>query len=107
MATPTGPTGGETAVLTLAEEWPGPRWLSVVRAEYTVSKRIDGAAFAGLWVLAQLQRSGDLDHRQGLQVLARFGVIEKEGKSTRGGNRSYYVMPDPDGVDRALQRLGY
>jgi hypothetical protein len=84
MATSVGPTGGEIAVLTLAEEWLGPRWLSVVMAAYTVSKRIDGTAFAGSWVLAELQRSDDLEHRPGLQVLARFGVIAKEGKSTLG-----------------------
>jgi hypothetical protein len=34
-------------------------------------------------------------------------VIRKVGESVRGGDRAYYVMPDPDGVDEALRRLGY
>jgi hypothetical protein len=98
---------GSTAVLQLAEEHPGPRWLRVVRAAHTVSQRIDGAAFAGRWVMQELKRSGDSDPRPGLRVLARFGVIRKEGESTRGGDRAYYVMSDPEGVDEALRRLGY
>jgi hypothetical protein len=98
---------GLTAVLALSEEHPGPRWLTVARAAHTVSERIEGSPFAGSWVLAELQRSGDEDPRPGLRVLQRFGVIRKEGDSTRGGNRAYYVMEDPAGVDDALRRLGY
>jgi hypothetical protein len=106
MATGVGRSGSQ-AVLALAEEHPGPRWLRVVRAAYEVSRRIDGSAFAGSWVLSELQRSGDLDPRPGLQVLQRFGIVQKEGESTRGGNRAYYRMPDPAGVAEALNRLGY
>ena len=107
MAIISTPAGGLQSVLALAEEHPGPRWLRVVRAAHTVSERIEGSAFAGAWVLSELQRSGDLDPRPGLRVLQRFGIIEKVGESTRGGNRAYYTMPDPDSVDAALRRLGY
>jgi len=57
--------------------------------------------------MQELQRSGDLEPRPGLRLLARFAVIRKVGESVRGGDRAYYVMPDPDGVDEALRRLGY
>jgi hypothetical protein len=42
-----------------------------------------------------------------LRILQRFGVLEKVGESTRGGDRAYYRMPDPEGVDQALRRLGH
>ncbi|MHB8556326.1 MAG: hypothetical protein ACYDCB_11860 [Candidatus Dormibacteria bacterium] len=72
-----------------------------------MARRVDGAPFAGRWVLNELHRSGTDGWRPGLRILQRFGVLEKVGASTRGGDRAYYRMPDPEGVDQALRRLGH
>lgn len=98
---------GFSAVLALSEEHPGSRWLKVVRAAHTVSRRVDGQPMAGRWVLKELHQMGDSEWRPGLRVLERFGILRKVGESTRSGNRAYYVMPDPVGVDKGLRRLGY
>lgn len=34
-----------------------------------------------------------------------YGILERI-KTTRGGRRAYYVMPDPEGAKKALQELG-
>ncbi len=102
------PLGGNSAVLRLAEEDPDGRWLLTVRAALRVYERIGGASFAGRWVLNELKRSGeDRWWRPGLHPLVRAGILRKEGESTRGGDRAYYVLIDPEGVRSGLARLGY
>jgi len=102
------PPVGAAAVLRLAEEDPDGKWLLTVRAALAVHERIGGGSFAGRWVLNELKRTGDSNWwRPGLHPLVRAGILRKEGESTRGGDRSYYVFVDPEGVRSALVRLGY
>jgi hypothetical protein len=93
----------------LAEDRPD--WLPILRAAVTVAERIEpyGDRFAGRWVLEQWIReeAPTNPHKPGLRTLAAFGLIEKDGPSTRGGRRAYWRMPDRAGVDEALKDLGY
>jgi len=102
---------GYTAVLRLGREQPG--WIPVVRASLVLARRSakdtynTNHEFAGAWVLDELQRQVSKDAWfPNLRILVSFGVLEKSGESTRGGQRAYYRMPDPDGVGRALTDLG-
>ena len=98
-------------VLRLADEHPRSNrssthpqvdWMGVVRACYDVATERPGQAFAGAWVL---RRHGSW--LPNLRLLAGYEIVRKEGESTRGGRRAYWVMPDPEGVNRALTELGY
>ena len=96
------PTEGYQAVMRLARERP-----DLVDAVLASLKQAEaagpfGGEFAGSWVLRELG-----SWLPGLRTLRAFGVIEKSGPSTRGGNRSYYTMPDAYGVRRALSDLGH
>lgn len=88
---------GYDAVRTIAKE--RPEWMDVVRASFQEAQTSE--RFAGAWVLERLGRWAP-----SLQMLTRYGVIEKDGESTRGGRRAYYRMPDREGVARALRELG-
>lgn len=72
---------------------------SLIRAEAAAPY---GGEFAGAWVIRDLG-----NWLPGLRTLRSFGVIDKSGPSTRGGNRAYYKMDDSDGVRRALIDLGH
>ena len=82
-------------------DYPEVDWLEVVRGCYQEAERVGGRRFAGSWVA---HRVGMLP---GLKLLANYGILTKSGESTRGGKRAYWVMPDTDGVRRALGELGY
>ena len=94
------------AVLALAYEQPD--WLPVLRAACVVAEKSEpyGGRFAGSWVLQELARhvNGPV-WRPGLRLLASYGLLEKSGDSTRGGNRAYYRMPDRIGVEEVLDEM--
>jgi hypothetical protein len=103
---------GYRAGLRLGREQPG--WIPAVRASLVLARRAAkdsnnlGHEFAGAWVLDELQRRVSKDAWfPNLRTLVSYGVLEKSGESTRGGQRAYYRMPDPDGVSRALSDLGH
>lgn len=54
--------------------------------------------FAARWVLGGIPVVN-------LRTLSARGILKKVG-SSRGGNRAYYIMVDPDDVGRALHTLG-
>lgn len=80
-----------------------PQLLPVVRASLVRAEAAQkfGGEFAGAWVVRDLG-----SWLPGLRSLRAFGVLEKSGESTRGGNRAYYRMPDLEGVREALRELG-
>lgn len=93
---------GYEAVKRIARE--KPEWLPYIRACYdfaTDQARGDlpGDHFAGRWI----------GWRAGAGAVAGTtgpaGVLRKVD-SARGGHRAYYVMPDREGVRRALLELG-
>lgn len=94
------------AVLELAYERGD--WLPVLRAACVQARKTQpyGGRFAGSWVLQELaSQTGNREWRPGLRLLVAYGLLEKDGESTRGGRRAYYRMPDPDGVEQALAEL--
>jgi len=103
---------GYRAALRLGREQPG--WIPAMGASLVLARRAAkdtynlGHEFAGAWVLDELQRRVSKDAWfPNLRILVSYGVLEKSGESTRGGQRAYYRMPDPDGVSRALSDLGH
>lgn len=92
---------GREAVLRLAAE--DPQWLPAVRAAVSVAERL-GDEFAGAWILSELQRSdADRTWYPNFRRLVTFGILEKAGDSTRGGQRAYYRIVDVAGVRRGLE----
>ena len=62
--------------------------------------------FAGSWVLTNLQeKTKKKVWKPGLRTLVAYGILKKVN-TTRGGRRAYYILPDPEGVKRAIQELG-
>lgn len=97
----------QNAVARLAGEHPD--WLPVLRAACAEARKSEphGGRFAGAWVLDELgQQTGMRQWRPGLRRLVAYGLLEKAGESTRGGSRAYYRMPDREGVERALAKVG-
>lgn len=91
---------GRDAVLRLAAE--DPQWLPAVRAAVSVAQRV-GDEFAGAWILSELQRSNaGRTWYPNFRRLVTFGILEKVGESTRGGQRAYYRIVDVAGVRRGL-----
>ncbi len=72
-------------------------WLFVVKNCYELSEKIK--EFAGSWVAKK-------GWFPSLRTLAKYGIVEKT-ETTRSGRRAYYIMPDRDGVGKALKELGY
>ena len=92
---------GREAVLRLAAE--DPQWLPAVRAAVSVAERA-GDEFAGAWILSELQRSNaGRTWYPNFRRLVTFGILEKVGESTRGGQRAYYRIVDAAGVRRGLE----
>ena len=92
---------GREAVLRVAAE--DPQWLPAVRAAVSVAER-RGDEFAGAWILAELQRNdADRTWYPNFRRLVTFGILEKVGDSTRGGQRAYYRIVDIAGVRRGLE----
>lgn len=82
-----------------------PEWAPVVEAALERAKSVKSGGFAGSWVL-QLAKKRGVQWIPGLRKLVAYGILEKEGESTRGGRRAYYIMPDIAGVERALDEMG-
>ena len=93
-------SSGYNAVKRLARERPD--WLPMVRACLEEVGETRGE-FAGAWVLARAKRQG-IGWFPNLRLLVGYGVLKHED-TARGGRRAYYSMPDPAGVERALQEL--
>lgn len=95
---------GREAVLRLAAE--DPQWLPAVRAAVSVAERV-GDEFAGAWIFSELQRSdAERTWYPNFRRLVTFGILEKVGDSTRGGQRAYYRIVDVAGVRRGLEEAG-
>src|SRR2546430_11732901 len=93
------PLDGNSAALRLGREQPG--CIPAMRASLVLARRAAqntynlGHEFAGAWVLDELQRRVSKDAWfPNLRILVSYGVLEKSGESTRGGQRAYYRMPD-------------
>ncbi len=85
-----------------------PDWLPVLWAALQRAKKAApyGGVFAGRYVLQELSHAmGRPAWAPGLRPMATYGLLQKEGESSRGGQRAYYRMPDPGGVERALGEL--
>ncbi|MCL5006888.1 MAG: hypothetical protein M1153_01975 [Patescibacteria group bacterium] len=84
----------------------GKEWLGVVKACLEATGRFHGE-FAGAWVWQDMkEKMGGENERPfpNLKPLVSYGILQKTG-SSRGGRRAYYVMPDKEGVERALREL--
>lgn len=87
-------------------------WLPIVEVSLKCAKQYQGE-FAGKWVLEELNkdewpglRFGNTRARwfPGLRTLVGYGILNHTD-TTRGGRRAYYVMPDPQGVEKALREI--
>jgi hypothetical protein len=80
-------------------------WLPVLEAATSVAENVEehGGEFAGAWVVDELARRGSRRWVPNLRILVSHGLLEKSGRSTRGGRRAYYRMPDREGVVKALE----
>lgn len=93
------------AVVRLATDHPD--WMPVVRAAFAVQRQSSGGEVTYTWVQLELERqTGGRMPGPNLKRLASYGILQKTDES-RQGRRAYYRMPDPAGVDRALQQLGF
>lgn len=79
-----------------------PNWIPIVEVCLEEAKTISGE-FAGAWVLEAAKKKG-ITWFPNLRTLTAAGILQRTGTS-RGGRRAYYIMPDPEGVERALQEL--
>ncbi len=80
-----------------------PEWAPIIAAAVESAKTIKGG-FAGSWVLDLAKQKG-VSWIPGLRTLVAYGILQKEGASTRGGRRAYYTMPDVAGVEQALNEI--
>src|SRR5581483_7196726 len=81
-----------------------PGWAPIVAAALEKAKALNGSGMAGSWVLALAKERGIL-WLPNLRRLVSYGILEKEGESVRGGRRAYYIMPDIQGVQKALEEM--
>jgi hypothetical protein len=85
-------------------------WLELLAAATRVAARAEdfGGIFAGKYVLDELgETTGNPRWRPGgLRKLVSYGLLVKEGESTRGGRRAYYRMPEREEVERGLADVG-
>ena len=93
---------GYTATVRLLHE--EPNWTPIVAAALEKAKALNGSGMAGAWVLALAKERGIL-WLPNLRKLVSCGILEKEGETTRGGRRAYYIMPDIQGVEKALNEM--
>lgn len=91
------------AVVRLAEG--EPEWIPAVRAALALADR-GAEPFAGAWILQELEREqAQRTWYPNFRRLVTLGVLEKDGRSTRQGQRAYYRVRDPAAVRRALASL--
>jgi hypothetical protein len=77
-----------------------PEWFPVLQVCLEQARRGTTDRFAGSWVVWKLQQM-DIKPPNNLRKLTSFGILVKT-HTTRAGKRAYYVMPDPNGVEKAL-----
>ncbi len=90
--------GYEAVVQLMRDE---PQWVPVVMAALDEAKTNRIGRFAGAWVMEKAKTYG-VRWIPNFRKLVAYGILKKEGESSRGGRRSYYSMPDIEGVERAL-----
>lgn len=93
---------GYDAVIQLLRDHP--EWLPMVVAALEEAQTIKSDRFAGAWVLERAKKHG-VQWVPNLRKLVAYGILKKEGESSRGGRRSYYSMPDIQGVRKALNEF--
>lgn len=99
---PQAPSGGldpHPGVLKLSREQP-PVWIWATMAAYLCARRGNGF-FAGSYVLREAGT-----WLPGITMLRRYGIVVKDGESTRGGHRAWYRLPEAEKVAAALCSLG-
>ena len=79
-----------------------PKWIPILKACLREAQRVRGD-FAGAWVLEEAKRDG-IQWFPNLRTLKSCGILQKTHIS-RGGRRAYYLMPDIEGVEKALSEL--
>lgn len=78
-----------------------PKWFQIVQETLEAAKKY--GEFAGSWVLREVREKGEFyPLGPGLRTLAAFGILERT-QTSRSGRRAYYVMPDLEGVEKALK----
>jgi repressor LexA len=95
-------TDAHEATVALLREFP--HWRGVISAALEEAKTITSDRFAGKWVLDRAKKHG-VNWIPNLRKLVSYGILKKEGESTRGGARAYYSMPDTNGVEQALKEV--
>jgi hypothetical protein len=78
-----------------------PDWLPIVKECLACAEKY--GEFAGSWVLNEVKKIG-IKWFPGLRILTSYGILERT-ETNRGGRRAYYIMPDPEGVKKALGEL--
>ena|ERR1043165_8623269 len=81
----------------------------VLWAVYEVWRASDADAKSRLicfeWIIGKYEeRFGTSFHQSKLSVLAKMGYL-KADMATRGGNRRYYTLLDPEAVRRAFESV--
>jgi len=80
-----------------------PDWIPIVKECLECAQEYK--EFAGRWVLIGLaEKRKEKVWKPGLRTLVAYRILQKI-RTTRGGRRAYYIMPDPEGVKKALQEL--
>ncbi|MHB8277882.1 MAG: hypothetical protein ACYDIA_09545 [Candidatus Humimicrobiaceae bacterium] len=90
---------GYSAAKRLLEE--KPKWFPIVLETLEAAKKY--REFAGSWVLRKIKEKGEIyPLGPGLRTFVAFGIL-KRTETAGSGRRAYYVMLDPEGVERALK----
>ena len=90
-----------SGVKRLAEERPD--WIPIVKECFEYAQKYE--EFAGSWVLSSLaEKRNEIVWKPGLRTLVAYGILKKI-RTTRGGRRAYYIMPDQEGAKKALQEI--
>ena len=95
-------TNGYQATIELLIE--DPEWKPIVESALEMAKTTSGG-FAGAWILDRAKKRG-IPWVPNFKKLTAYGILEKDGESSRGGNRAYYKMHDVPGVEKALREFG-
>jgi SOS-response transcriptional repressor LexA len=93
---------GYEAVVQLLRDHP--EWFPVVSAALEEAQTIKSNRFAGAWILDRAKKRG-VQWLPNFRKLTSYGILIKDGESSRGGKRAYYSMPDIEGVEKALNEF--
>ena len=81
-----------------------PEWRPVVAAALEEAQHARSNHFAGAWILERAKKYG-IQWIPNFRKLVAYGILQKDGESSRGGRRAYYTMPDIKGVEKALREI--